>query len=530
MKKVIDIMGKTIIQHSDSYGQYYSFVDNSENLKHFGKLGQKWGIRRYQNPDGSLTPEGRKHYGVGEARKVGIVEKVRNAGIKKVAGQEKLDKQLDYERKRRAKNSVEKALKRDIRDIPDNSKASASDLMVNIRDKGSKEAIDIFVKELAKEDLTKIINQDFIRGKGNPKNIDSIVDQLVNGTDKYLDYKEYLEGKYNVQKSEAERTKQGWLRDFKGDKKELKKWMEAVSKDKIDQMTVINADEKKNLKDMLDKEDFGNFWMQFTKADDDQFKKEMEELKKNLEEHNKNYKPPISGAKKEAEINDIIELRELAEMQYKSGGSKEEYEKTIKQLHERESNIVGVKSDKFYQDMIDSDYSEYEDYYKEHGITKDHPMFQFYKVRDQLIDELDPTHEQVNFQSDGIHRNDGEKWIVDGKEFRTLEDAAEQKSYGLTKYSNEDIKAAGSKINSNRKKYMKDGKWYYKGEHYPDFTDVVKAMLDSNEKTFGKNDSDRLRQKNISRAESLHKSGKSPEEIAKILGIPLGTVNSYLYK
>ena len=36
---------------------------------HFGVKKQKWGIRRYQNPDGSLTPLGRIHYGVGEERK-----------------------------------------------------------------------------------------------------------------------------------------------------------------------------------------------------------------------------------------------------------------------------------------------------------------------------------------------------------------------------------------------------------------------------------------------------------------------------
>ncbi len=31
-------------------------------LVHHGVLGQKWGIRRYQNPDGSLTDEGQKRY------------------------------------------------------------------------------------------------------------------------------------------------------------------------------------------------------------------------------------------------------------------------------------------------------------------------------------------------------------------------------------------------------------------------------------------------------------------------------------
>lgn len=31
-------------------------------LIHHGVKGQKWGVRRYQNPDGSLTPEGEKRY------------------------------------------------------------------------------------------------------------------------------------------------------------------------------------------------------------------------------------------------------------------------------------------------------------------------------------------------------------------------------------------------------------------------------------------------------------------------------------
>ena len=35
---------------------------NSLYLQHHGIKGQKWGIRRYQNPDGSLTTAGRERY------------------------------------------------------------------------------------------------------------------------------------------------------------------------------------------------------------------------------------------------------------------------------------------------------------------------------------------------------------------------------------------------------------------------------------------------------------------------------------
>ena len=39
-------------------------------LYHHGVKGQKWGIRKYQNPNGSLTAEGKKRYNKSYAKKI----------------------------------------------------------------------------------------------------------------------------------------------------------------------------------------------------------------------------------------------------------------------------------------------------------------------------------------------------------------------------------------------------------------------------------------------------------------------------
>lgn len=42
---------------------------SNQELRHAGVKGMKWGVRRYQNADGTLTPAGRKRYGHDDYRK-----------------------------------------------------------------------------------------------------------------------------------------------------------------------------------------------------------------------------------------------------------------------------------------------------------------------------------------------------------------------------------------------------------------------------------------------------------------------------
>jgi RimJ/RimL family protein N-acetyltransferase len=82
---------------------YIGSIPVSDELYHHGILGQKWGIRRFQNSDGTLTEEGKKRYG----RNVSEQEAFNNFL--------KEDKRTQYEMVTKYGTVDSKAVKKDIK-------------------------------------------------------------------------------------------------------------------------------------------------------------------------------------------------------------------------------------------------------------------------------------------------------------------------------------------------------------------------------------------------------------------------------
>lgn len=89
---------------------------NNNYLSHAGIKGMRWGVRRYQNKDGSLTPAGRKRYADADvhedytkAHAKKSIKSMSNAELKEV--NKRLEAENNYKRLTKKRNIGQDAVK-----------------------------------------------------------------------------------------------------------------------------------------------------------------------------------------------------------------------------------------------------------------------------------------------------------------------------------------------------------------------------------------------------------------------------------
>lgn len=95
-------------EYKEALVAYEKYKQSGAELTHWGISGMKWGRRRWQNEDGSLTEEGRIHYGV--SKKVKTVGEAREQAKANARATRVATKQAEHDAKFQAKLENQKKI------------------------------------------------------------------------------------------------------------------------------------------------------------------------------------------------------------------------------------------------------------------------------------------------------------------------------------------------------------------------------------------------------------------------------------
>ena len=91
----------------------------NNELNHHGIKGQKWGRRRYQNQDGSLTPAGKQRYGDGERVSLQDTKKLVDKSNEVAKQTQRISEDKRNKKEKIAKKETEEAIREHVSKMSD---------------------------------------------------------------------------------------------------------------------------------------------------------------------------------------------------------------------------------------------------------------------------------------------------------------------------------------------------------------------------------------------------------------------------